>query len=104
MQGKKDLVGVARKVNISSGDDLTTGDLPAGWPKTGEVSGSGVKMSYRDGPLVLKGIDFDVLGSEKIGTDWVIMKHTMHMHKDKYLNMNESNQFLSLSFSLMNKV
>ena len=41
--------------------------VPDEWPVEGAVSGAGVQMRYRDGPLVLRGIDFDVKGGEKIG-------------------------------------
>lgn len=37
------------------------------WPEEGKVSGRGVQMRYRDGPLVLKGIDFAIDAGEKIG-------------------------------------
>lgn len=40
---------------------------PSGWPVTGSVVFENVQMRYRDGPLVLKGISFDVNGGEKIG-------------------------------------
>lgn len=41
--------------------------LPAEWPVRGAVSGTDVQMRYRDGPLVLKGLSFDVAAGEKIG-------------------------------------
>lgn len=41
--------------------------VPPEWPAAGEVVGTGVQMRYRDGPLVLKGVDFVVSGGEKIG-------------------------------------
>lgn len=41
--------------------------VPDEWPIQGAVTGEGVQMRYRDGPLVLKGIDFHVEGGEKIG-------------------------------------
>ncbi len=41
--------------------------LPADWPVKGEVTASNIKMSYRDGPLVIKGLDFAVKAGEKIG-------------------------------------
>jgi ABC-type multidrug transport system fused ATPase/permease subunit len=41
--------------------------VPENWPSIGAVEGKGVHMRYRDGPLVLKGIDFKIKGGEKIG-------------------------------------
>jgi ATP-binding cassette, subfamily C (CFTR/MRP), member 1 len=41
--------------------------VPDEWPAQGTVTGTGVQMRYRDGPLVLKGVDFEVKGGEKIG-------------------------------------
>jgi ATP-binding cassette, subfamily C (CFTR/MRP), member 1 len=41
--------------------------IPDDWPLEGAVVGTGVEMRYRDGPLVLKGVDFSVQGGEKIG-------------------------------------
>ena len=40
---------------------------PPEWPQEGRIVGSDVKMRYRDGPLVLKGIDFAVEAGEKVG-------------------------------------
>jgi ATP-binding cassette subfamily C (CFTR/MRP) protein 1 len=41
--------------------------VPADWPSRGVISGSDIEMSYRDGPLVLKGLTFEVGSFEKIG-------------------------------------
>ena len=41
--------------------------VPVDWPSQGAIVGQGIKMRYRDGPLVLQGLDFSVQGSEKIG-------------------------------------
>ena len=41
--------------------------VPDEWPAQGTVTGTGVQMRYRDGPLVLRGVDFQVKGGEKIG-------------------------------------
>jgi ATP-binding cassette subfamily C (CFTR/MRP) protein 1 len=40
---------------------------PANWPEKGVIQGSNVKMRYRDGPLVLKSVDFTIGASEKVG-------------------------------------
>lgn len=40
---------------------------PGTWPQTGEIKLSNASMRYRDGPLVLKNLSFDVKGGEKIG-------------------------------------
>jgi ATP-binding cassette subfamily C (CFTR/MRP) protein 1 len=37
------------------------------WPQQGRIVASDIKMSYRTGPLVLKGINFDISPCEKIG-------------------------------------
>ena len=40
---------------------------PADWPAEGKIEAVNVKMRYRDGPLVLNGIDFKINGRETIG-------------------------------------
>lgn len=60
----KDGVGVSRK-KFSKFRQVVT--PPEEWPRTGCIEGKNVKMSYRDGPLVLKGVSFFVDGSEKVG-------------------------------------
>jgi len=37
------------------------------WPTNGEIEINSASMRYRDGPLVLKGIDVSINGAEKIG-------------------------------------
>jgi ATP-binding cassette subfamily C (CFTR/MRP) protein 1 len=51
-------------LKASDGSDTV---VPADWPKEGAVEASGIQMRYRDGPLVLKGVDYSVKGGEKIG-------------------------------------
>ena len=41
--------------------------LPEDWPNVGCITGEDMKMSYRDGPLVLKGLSFQIQGGEKVG-------------------------------------
>jgi ATP-binding cassette subfamily C (CFTR/MRP) protein 1 len=41
--------------------------VPEDWPTEGTVVCRDVEMRYRDGPLVLKGHNFDVAGAQKIG-------------------------------------
>lgn len=41
--------------------------LPPGWPLEGKVEGRDVEMRYRDGPLVLKGLSFDISKGQKVG-------------------------------------
>ena len=42
--------------------------VPADWPSRGHIVASdGLAMRYRDGPLVLKGVNFEINGKEKIG-------------------------------------
>lgn len=68
--------------NIDKEDDGTKKDadgkdfkIPDTWPSLGAIEGKNVSMRYRDGPLVLKNVDFNINGSEKIGiagrTGWV---------------------------------
>jgi ABC-type multidrug transport system fused ATPase/permease subunit len=47
--------------------ELAIADIPAEWPAHGEIVCKDVEMRYRDGPLVLKGLSFNVAGAEKIG-------------------------------------
>ena len=53
--------------NILKGADGKDVVVPDNWPSEGAVTGTGVQMRYRDGPLILKGVDFHVEGGEKIG-------------------------------------
>ena len=41
--------------------------VPDDWPKEGKVVATDIQMRYRDGPLVLKGVNYSVNGGEKIG-------------------------------------
>lgn len=41
--------------------------VPDDWPKEGTIIATGIQMRYRDGPLVLKGVDYSVNGGEKVG-------------------------------------
>lgn len=40
---------------------------PADWPQEGAISITGLRMRYRNGPQVLKGVTFDVAGGSKVG-------------------------------------
>lgn len=40
---------------------------PGTWPKDGNITLSNISMRYRNGPLVLKGLDLKIKGGEKIG-------------------------------------
>merc|ERR1711871_910388 len=42
-------------------------DLPKDWPSKGEIQAKNVFMGYKDGPDVLKGLDFSIKGREKVG-------------------------------------
>lgn len=42
-------------------------EIPNNWPEFGCISFQKVEMSYHNGPLVLKGINFDVKSCQKIG-------------------------------------
>lgn len=41
--------------------------LPADWPREGRISLHRYQLRYRNGPLVLKGLDVDVGTQEKVG-------------------------------------
>merc|ERR1711871_1923625 len=40
---------------------------PPEWPSRGEIVAKNVSMAYRDGPLVLKDLSFDISSAEKVG-------------------------------------
>jgi ABC-type multidrug transport system fused ATPase/permease subunit len=42
-------------------------EVPKNWPAVGNIEARDIKMRYRDGPLVLNGISFDIKGSERVG-------------------------------------
>lgn len=42
-------------------------DAPHNWPNSGEITAVDVKMRYRDGPLVLNGVNFSIKAGEKVG-------------------------------------
>lgn len=42
-------------------------EVAADWPSEGRIDATNMKMSYKNGPLVLKGVDFSVNKMEKIG-------------------------------------
>jgi ABC-type multidrug transport system fused ATPase/permease subunit len=49
------------------GQQLLPQEIPMNWPEYGAISFKKVSMSYHGGPLVLKGVSFDILPCEKIG-------------------------------------
>mmetsp|Transcript_13658 Transcript_13658/g.13206 ORF Transcript_13658/g.13206 Transcript_13658/m.13206 type:complete len:1517 (+) Transcript_13658:272-4822(+) len=49
------------------GPDGTEVIPPDNWPEEGNIQVQNLQMRYRDGPLVLKGVDFSIKGGEKIG-------------------------------------
>ena len=51
----------------SEGASETPNDPPPSWPESGAIEFKDVEMSYRPGlPTVLKGVDFQVKGGEKV--------------------------------------
>jgi ABC-type multidrug transport system fused ATPase/permease subunit len=44
-----------------------TNEISPHWPEHGNISFKDVRMSYHGGPLVLKGVSFDIQSCEKIG-------------------------------------
>ena len=55
---------VQEETNTNLNNSVT---IPDNWPSKGAIKGTNVEMRYRDGPLVLKGIDFDIQSGEHIG-------------------------------------
>eukprot|EP01040_Poterioochromonas_malhamensis_P014174 gene14174-15673_t len=47
--------------------EIDPATIPATWPEKGAIVAKNIEMRYRDGPLVLKGIDFSIEGKQKIG-------------------------------------
>jgi ABC-type multidrug transport system fused ATPase/permease subunit len=47
--------------------ELPADQIPDSWPSKGVVQGIDIEMKYRAGPLVLKGISFDVNSCDKVG-------------------------------------
>lgn len=47
--------------------ELAPDQVPPDWPTRGTIRGKNVQMRYREGPLVLKGVDFEIQSNEKIG-------------------------------------
>ncbi len=75
-QKREAYASVPKSDNMSSGDIemaiVTTPNAvlvepPSNWPEHGNIRFENVAMRYRDGPLVLKGVSFDVNGKDKIG-------------------------------------
>ena len=51
--------------DVVGGKEITP---PSEWPQTGKIEFNDVQMRYRDGlPLILKGLDLQVRGGERIG-------------------------------------
>jgi ABC-type multidrug transport system fused ATPase/permease subunit len=46
---------------------MYTNEISPQWPEHGRISFKDVRMSYHGGPLVLKGVSFDIQSCEKIG-------------------------------------
>ncbi len=42
-------------------------EIPDSWPSKGIIKFENLHMSYRDGPMVLKGVDFETTSTEKVG-------------------------------------
>lgn len=47
--------------------ELPLSEISKDWPQTGSIRGEKVDLRYRDGPLVLKDLSFDIKPMEKIG-------------------------------------
>lgn len=69
-----DLTSVERMLSYSTGIDQEGPDViedkdpkEGTWPSQGAIKVDNISMRYRDGPLVLKNVSFDIKGGEKIG-------------------------------------
>jgi ATP-binding cassette subfamily C (CFTR/MRP) protein 1 len=62
-----DSVEQEEQESASSGDEQKGEEIPSDWPTVGQIRFENASMRYRDGPLVLKNVTFEVSGGEKIG-------------------------------------
>jgi ABC-type multidrug transport system fused ATPase/permease subunit len=58
---------IEREGASKQASELAIAEIPEAWPARGEIVCKDVELRYRDGPLVLKGLSFNVAGAEKIG-------------------------------------
>lgn len=58
----------SNNIKAEAPSEIPEKDPPAGtWPTKGAIQFRNASMRYRDGPLVLKGVSFDVRPGEKVG-------------------------------------
>ena len=57
----------SEKIESEAAWNLPNDPKPGSWPMEGRVNIQGLKLRYRDGPLVLKGVTADIKACEKIG-------------------------------------
>ena len=57
----------SEKIESEAAWNLPNDPKPGSWPTEGRVNIQGLKLRYRDGPLVLKGVTADIKACEKIG-------------------------------------
>jgi ATP-binding cassette subfamily C (CFTR/MRP) protein 1 len=55
---------VPQEKAVTGATDVT---VPDTWPSAGCIEAKEIKMAYRDGPLVLKGINFNIGNKQKVG-------------------------------------
>ena len=72
-QNEQNMNAVERVLAFSElpreGDAQTPNDPSASWPEKGSIKFTGAELAYREGlPLVLKGINFEVVPGEKVGS------------------------------------
>ena len=62
-----DAAGDIEMAVVASSPSTNLTEPPANWPEHGKIRFENAAMRYRDGPLVLRGVSFDVNGKNKIG-------------------------------------
>jgi ABC-type multidrug transport system fused ATPase/permease subunit len=67
MNAVERLMHYETEIEPEAEDVLEEDSTPASWPTEGAVDFNDVHMRYRDGPLVLKGLDVHIRPHEKIG-------------------------------------
>jgi ABC-type multidrug transport system fused ATPase/permease subunit len=59
----------AENIDAEETDEMKAAyeEVPVNWPNNGTIVAKNLQMKYSNGPLVLKGLDFDIKPNEKIG-------------------------------------
>lgn len=67
--GDVEMTAISGSLNISTLSTSASKEetVPVDWPREGAITVSDLTMSYRKGPLILKGVSFNVKPGQKIG-------------------------------------